>query len=186
MSGAARPALVLLLATAWATGLGACGSARHSHGMDERQGLPALVKEPPAPPASDVPVPARPQEKAFGARYATPEQCEVAARALLPTARDQAWADLNAPHVTPDGEDAVRLSQLRQAFFRLPTDQREALHLVAVEGTSFAEAASILGVPAGTVMSRVARARDALRQMEEGTARRPALRLVGETGHDRR
>ncbi|WP_239576655.1 hypothetical protein [Archangium primigenium] len=96
LSGAARPALVLLSATACVMGLGACGSARHSHGMDERQGMPALVKEPPPPPASDVPVPARPQEKAFGARYATPEQCEVAARALLPTARDQAWASLRS------------------------------------------------------------------------------------------
>lgn len=104
-------------------------------------------------------------------------------------ARDQAWADLNAAFVQPDGEDAVRLAQLRQAFFQLPTDQREALHLVAVEGMSFAEAAGVLSVPAGTVMSRVARARGALRQFEDGTAvtaRKPVLKLVGDQKHDRR
>lgn len=48
------------------------------------------------------------------------------------------------------------------ALGQLPTEQRLALSLVAVDGKSYAEAAEILDVPTGTVMSRIARARKAL------------------------
>lgn len=48
------------------------------------------------------------------------------------------------------------------AFARLPEAQREVLHLVAVEGMSYREAAELLAVPVGTVMSRLARARTRL------------------------
>ncbi len=47
-------------------------------------------------------------------------------------------------------------------FTRLPEAQREVLQLVAVEGMSYREAAEILAVPVGTVMSRLARARSRL------------------------
>lgn len=83
-------------------------------------------------------------------------------------AREQAWADASPRYTPPDGEHVVRLEQLRHAFLALPTDQREALHLVAVEGLSVAEAAGVLEIPAGTVMSRVGRARAALRRFEDG------------------
>ncbi len=53
---------------------------------------------------------------------------------------------------------------------RLPEDQREVLLLVAVEDLSYAEAAKVLGIPVGTVMSRLSRARDRLQQEIEGTA----------------
>ncbi len=83
-------------------------------------------------------------------------------------------------------EHAVRLSQLQRAFMTLPADQREALHLVVVEGLSYQEAAQVLDVPIGTLMSRLGRARAALRQMEEPRqaakavrGRRPPLRVVG-------
>lgn len=45
------------------------------------------------------------------------------------------------------------------ALEQLPTEQRLALTLVAVEGKTYAEAAEILEVPVGTIMSRIARAR---------------------------
>jgi RNA polymerase sigma factor (sigma-70 family) len=45
------------------------------------------------------------------------------------------------------------------ALEKLPTEQRLALTLVAVEGKTYAEAADILEVPVGTIMSRIARAR---------------------------
>lgn len=64
-------------------------------------------------------------------------------------------------------EEAVRLAQVRAAFARLPEEQRAALHLVAIEGLSYQAAAELLGVPQGTLMSRIARARAALRAMEE-------------------
>ncbi|PWK59610.1 sigma-70 family RNA polymerase sigma factor [Roseicyclus mahoneyensis] len=96
------------------------------------------------------------------------------------TARETAWADLAPGFAPPAGEHAVRLEQLRAAVLTLPEDQREALHLVAIEGLSVAEAADVLSVPPGTVMSRVGRARAALRRWEDGgTARLSSIRLVG-------
>lgn len=76
-------------------------------------------------------------------------------------------------------DDALRLSRLRAAFGELPDNQREALALIAVEGLSYAEAGQLLGVPPGTVMSRVSRARARLRAFEDGAAALPALRIIG-------
>ena len=63
-------------------------------------------------------------------------------------------------------EDALRLALLERVFLGLPPDQRTVLHLVAVEGLSYREAAVALAVPVGTVMSRLSRARTFLRQAE--------------------
>jgi RNA polymerase sigma factor (sigma-70 family) len=79
-------------------------------------------------------------------------------------------------------EHSVRLAEVREAFLALPAEQRAVLHLVAIEGLSYAEAAASLGVPVGTVMSRLARARATLRALEDGTPRAgpaPRLRIVG-------
>ena len=58
-------------------------------------------------------------------------------------------------------------------------EQRTVILLVSVEDLSYAEAASVLGIPVGTVMSRLARGRERLRQMtEDGDDVRPALRRV--------
>lgn len=51
------------------------------------------------------------------------------------------------------------------AMQRLPEDQREAVALVCVEGLAYREAADALGVPIGTVTSRLARGREALQRM---------------------
>jgi RNA polymerase sigma factor (sigma-70 family) len=56
---------------------------------------------------------------------------------------------------------------------RLPEDQRTVLLLVAVEDLSYAEAAKVLGIPIGTVMSRLSRARERLQQEIEGGAAAP-------------
>jgi RNA polymerase sigma-70 factor (ECF subfamily) len=96
-------------------------------------------------------------------------------------AREQAWAETNPGFAPSEGEHVVRLDQLRRAFLSLPAEQREALHLMAVEGLSVAEAAAVLEIPAGTVMSRVGRARAALRRFEDGPAVKPEpthLRLL--------
>jgi RNA polymerase sigma-70 factor, ECF subfamily len=58
----------------------------------------------------------------------------------------------------------------------LPAEQREVLLLVALEGMSYREAADVQGVPVGTVMSRLSRARNALRTHIEGDM--PKLRGV--------
>ena len=52
---------------------------------------------------------------------------------------------------------------------RLPEDQRAVLLLVAVEDLSYADAAKVLNIPVGTVMSRLSRARERLQQEIEGT-----------------
>jgi RNA polymerase sigma-70 factor, ECF subfamily len=82
----------------------------------------------------------------------------------------------------PAGQEAS--IERRDAFLliaSLPEDQRAVLLLIGVEELSYAEAATVLDVPQGTVMSRLARARERLRRMmEEGpdAMRQPALRIV--------
>ncbi|WP_091133957.1 RNA polymerase sigma factor [Microvirga guangxiensis] len=53
----------------------------------------------------------------------------------------------------------LTLTDVQRAIAELPTEQREVLVLVCVEDLAYREAAEILGVPVGTVMSRLARAR---------------------------
>ncbi len=59
-------------------------------------------------------------------------------------------------------EAVLMLQQTERAMATLPDEQREVLHLVCFEELSYAETAEILGIPKGTVMSRLARARFAL------------------------
>jgi RNA polymerase sigma factor (sigma-70 family) len=75
----------------------------------------------------------------------------------------------------------AELLRVRAAFFSLPVDQRTVLQLVVIEGQSYREAAAVLGIPVGTVMSRLARARVALRRLVEGAVGelRPHLHIVG-------
>ncbi|RFF29957.1 RNA polymerase sigma factor [Wenzhouxiangella sediminis] len=68
-----------------------------------------------------------------------------------------------------DGERAVmtmmRMDEIETAMQKLEVDQREVLALVAIEECSYREAAEILEIPIGTVMSRVARARKRLLEL---------------------
>ena len=65
-----------------------------------------------------------------------------------------------------DGEAAVEghieLSQAEEAIASLAPEFREVLMLIAVEGMKYKEAAELIGIPVGTVMSRLARARQQL------------------------
>jgi RNA polymerase sigma-70 factor, ECF subfamily len=70
-------------------------------------------------------------------------------------------------------EARLQLSEVRQALQHLPEEQRTALLLVTVEGLSYKEAAEVAGVPIGTIMSRLARARVALQaRIDAGPLRR--------------
>jgi RNA polymerase sigma-70 factor (ECF subfamily) len=60
-------------------------------------------------------------------------------------------------------EDNVLVQELREAFVSLPDQQKLAMICVIFEGLSYEEAAAALGVAVGTVKSRVARGREALR-----------------------
>ena len=68
--------------------------------------------------------------------------------------------------LSTDGEAVVEsrlmLQSTTAAIETLPSDQRDILHLVCIEDMSYAEAAEVLGIPKGTVMSRLSRARAAL------------------------
>jgi len=61
-------------------------------------------------------------------------------------------------------EARLALDEVRRAVDRLPPDQRVALLLVSIEGLSYKEAAEVIRVPVGTIMSRLARGRIALQQ----------------------
>ncbi|MEM9304568.1 MAG: RNA polymerase sigma factor [Pseudomonadota bacterium] len=73
----------------------------------------------------------------------------------------EADVDILQDGIDPDREivNRITISEVRGALDELPEGQRLALSLVTVEGYSYAEAAEILDVPIGTIMSRIARAR---------------------------
>jgi RNA polymerase sigma-70 factor (ECF subfamily) len=73
----------------------------------------------------------------------------------------------------PGAQEAhLQWRDLVRAVDGLPVEQRAVLLLVSVEDLSYAAVAEILGVPLGTVMSRLSRARERLRQALEGEERR--------------
>lgn len=89
---------------------------------------------------------------------------------------DEAIVD-EAP--SPEQRYASRqtIQRVRLAIAGLPLGQRQVVTLVDIEECGYAEVAAILGVPVGTVMSRLARARQALKQhfMAEQTQDKPPL-----------
>ena len=81
--------------------------------------------------------------------------------------------DVLAGQSGSDGREIVEqrsdLAQVRKHFASLPEEQRMILNLIVVDGLSYKDAAEVLEVPMGTVMSRLSRARTALaRAIGEG------------------
>lgn len=74
--------------------------------------------------------------------------------------------------------DTVASREIVNALHAISPERRAALVMVAIEGFSYAEAANMLGVPAGTLMSRISRGREELRGLLEDSARRRTLRVV--------
>ncbi len=71
------------------------------------------------------------------------------------------------------------MARVRAAIARLPLGQRQVVTLVDLEGCSYAEVGEALAVPIGTVMSRLFRARAALRELLlEPGAPRDRMRVV--------
>ncbi|MFC5301487.1 RNA polymerase sigma factor [Azospira restricta] len=73
--------------------------------------------------------------------------------------------------------DALEVRDLDAALAALPVEQRAVLLLVTLDERSYEETARILDIPVGTVMSRLSRARERLRQLLDGSAA-PALKVV--------
>jgi RNA polymerase sigma-70 factor (ECF subfamily) len=85
----------------------------------------------------------------------------------------------NALPDRPPQEARVEVNDMIRALFKLPPEQRAPIVLLALENVSYEDAAQMLGIPGGTVRSRLFRGREALRElMEEADERRPRLRRV--------
>jgi RNA polymerase sigma-70 factor (ECF subfamily) len=96
---------------------------------------------------------------------------------LAATRREAANASLDAEdeggpplHLTGDDDPTrrIELQEVMRQVQRLPAEQREVLMLVAVRGLRYEEISAELGIPIGTVMSRLSRARDKLKHMVAG------------------
>ena len=84
----------------------------------------------------------------------------------------------SAPSEAERQSHSSELQKLMRLILNLPADQRDAIVLIGVEGFTYVEAAHILDVPEGTVMSRLSRARSKLRDFRSETGPvRPGSRL---------
>ena len=105
----------------------------------------------------------------------------VRAVAVRRNAAPQLVRDQPASHDgVSDMEGRITLERTRALVAKLPEEQRSVLLLVAVEGLAYHEAAEVLGLPAGTVASRLGRARRTLRDWLNPAAPEtpPALHLL--------
>ena len=73
--------------------------------------------------------------------------------------------------------DRLALQEAVRALALLSVEQRQVLLLVALEGLRYEEVAEVLGVPIGTVMSRLSRARDRLRELSQSGGKRGLWRV---------
>lgn len=77
-----------------------------------------------------------------------------------------------------DADSFVAQSDFDQALAQLSAEYREVLLLVGLEQLSYKQAASVAGVPVGTIMSRLARARDQLRKNLDGEPTLASIRRI--------
>jgi RNA polymerase sigma-70 factor (ECF subfamily) len=96
---------------------------------------------------------------------------EGATVALDDPAAEPAWAERVGPDTAEITDRRLALARVRVAIDQLPEDHREVLLLVCGEGLSYRDAAAMLEVPIGTVMSRLARARARLAALSDPPAR---------------
>ena len=82
------------------------------------------------------------------------------------------------PPTRPTQTDMLEVRDIDSSLQRLPVEQREVLLLVALERMSYQETANALGIPIGTVMSRLSRARERLRALLKGEAAGTGLKVV--------
>jgi RNA polymerase sigma-70 factor (ECF subfamily) len=101
------------------------------------------------------------------------------ARSLSTRPRPQ---PLEAASDVADGSQSAAaqlvLGEMARALDQLPDEQRRVVLLVALEGLSYQEIADVLEIPIGTVMSRLSRGRERLRQLMSGEAASTPLRRV--------
>ena len=88
--------------------------------------------------------------------------------------------DDDTPEVamTPTQGERLAVLDLQAALDLLPIEQKEIVLLVALEDMAYAEIAATLGIPIGTVMSRLSRGRERLRALMEGRDEPVRLKVV--------
>lgn len=91
---------------------------------------------------------------------------QLDARARRP---EEAWPEEFDIPVAPAQERALEIRDLSAALAQLPPEYREVILLVGLEELRYEEVAQVLGVPLGTVMSRLSRGRERLRNIMSGT-----------------
>ena len=101
---------------------------------------------------------------------------QIRARAKDATVALDSEAFEVASHTSP--LDMLEVGDIDAAIRRLSAEQREVLLLIALEQLSYGETAQALGIPVGTVMSRLHRARERVRVMLGGEAAASSLNVV--------
>jgi RNA polymerase sigma factor (sigma-70 family) len=79
------------------------------------------------------------------------------------------------PSSAPAQEIGLLLRDLVRAVSKIPPEQRVVLLMVSLEDYSYADVADVLGIPVGTVMSRLSRARERLRQIQRAEGDNPPI-----------
>lgn len=92
--------------------------------------------------------------------------------------RDRLFAPEEAGAHVSVASDPLDAIAVRRAMEQLSDDQRIAVGLVLVEGLAYKEAAEVLGVPVGTLTSRLARAREQLQSLLSGPGRADAIEVA--------
>jgi RNA polymerase sigma-70 factor (ECF subfamily) len=87
---------------------------------------------------------------------------------------DEVMADRPQPQST----DRLEIRDLDAALQMLPEEQRAVVLLVGLEQMTYDEASGVLGVPIGTVMSRLSRGRERLRRLMQGLPETAPLKVV--------
>jgi RNA polymerase sigma-70 factor (ECF subfamily) len=93
----------------------------------------------------------------------------IHANAVRRVVRGPGFVDIEHAHAAatpPDQIEHIALGEVIGRLNALPEPQRAVVLLVALEGMTYEEVAKVLGVPVGTVMSRLSRARERLREPE--------------------
>jgi RNA polymerase sigma-70 factor (ECF subfamily) len=96
----------------------------------------------------------------------------VRSKRNAPTDELGEYAGAGTPDWVTDAHD------LERALAQLPAEQREVVLMVSLEDMSYGEVSRALGIPIGTVMSRLSRGREKLRRHMDGEATRPNLKAV--------
>ena len=99
---------------------------------------------------------------------------QLKSRKIAPSVEiDEATIAAHVPTV-----DRVDVLDLQRALLVLAPEQREVVLLIALEDMTYADVSTALGIPIGTVMSRLSRGRDRLRKLMNGEPTKSGLRVV--------